>query len=253
MWTAGHTGHGAGGWQVDGMSRRLVFPIVDQAGQLVGYSGPLRRLVDTLGVQNLSLLVALAVVIALIASQNSRFSLPQNLLNIGQNVSVVGLVAAVETVIIVAGALDISVGAVAGIASVVAGLAVVGTGSPAFAVVMGMAAGLMAGVVNGLIITIGRVNPVIATLATLSAFRGVAFLIAPEGKPVGVINPAFNAIGAGRLDLGFQAGVPISLVILLGVALTITIFCAIQISAGPSMPWEAIPPQRAWLGSTCDA
>ncbi|MDQ6674456.1 MAG: ABC transporter permease [Chloroflexota bacterium] len=189
-----------------------------------GRSGLVRRLVDTLGVQNLSLVVALAVVVGLIASQNNRFFLPQNLLNIGQNVSVVGLVAAVETVIIVAGALDISVGAVAGIASVVAGLAVVGTGSPGLGVVMGMAAGLMAGVVNGLIITLGRVNPVIATLATLSAFRGVAFLIAPDGKPVGVINPAFNAIGAGRIDLGFQPGVPISLVILLGVALTITIF-----------------------------
>jgi ribose transport system permease protein/L-arabinose transport system permease protein len=43
------------------------------------------------------------------------------------------------------------------------------------------------------------VNPVVATLATLSAFRGVAFLIAPEGKPVGVLDPTFALLGSGRV------------------------------------------------------
>ncbi|MBV9358218.1 MAG: ABC transporter permease, partial [Chloroflexi bacterium] len=94
-------------------------------------------MVDLLGGQNLSLLIALTILIILIGSQNGKFFLPQNLLNIGQNIAVVGLVATVETVIIVAGCLDISVGAIAGVASVVCALAVVNTGSPAAGIVAG--------------------------------------------------------------------------------------------------------------------
>jgi len=184
---------------------------------------PLRAFIEVVGVQNLSLVIALLIVVALIASQNNKFFLPQNLLNIGQNVSVVGLVAVVETVVIVGGGLDISVGSVAGIASVAAALAVVNTGLPVAGLVAGVLAGLLAGIVNGLVITVGRVNAVIATLATLSAFRGVAFLIAPEGKPVGVINPSFNYIGSGRLGVGTSA-IPVSLVILLVVALVVHVF-----------------------------
>jgi ribose/xylose/arabinose/galactoside ABC-type transport system permease subunit len=106
----------------------------------------------------------------------------------------------------------------------VGALAVVSTGSPAAGVVAGMAAGLLCGLVNGLIITIGRVNTIIATLATLSAFRGLAFIIAPEGKPVGVINPAFNAIGTGRVALTAAVGIPVPLLILLVVAVLVHVF-----------------------------
>ena len=45
-----------------------------------------------------------------------------------------------------------------------------------------MAAGLFAGVINGVIVTVLNVNPIIATLGTLAAFDGLAFLIAPGGQ-----------------------------------------------------------------------
>ena len=44
-----------------------------------------------------------------------------------------------------------------------------------------------------------RVNPIIATLGTLAAFGGIAFLLAPDGKPIGVLTqPEFTWLAQGR-------------------------------------------------------
>ena len=58
---------------------------------------------------------------------------------------------------------------------------------------------MIAGSINGFIVTVLRVNPIIATLGTLAAFGGIAFLLAPEGKPIGVLTqPAFTWLAQGR-------------------------------------------------------
>jgi ribose transport system permease protein/L-arabinose transport system permease protein len=89
-----------------------------------------------------------------------------------------------------------------------------------YALIAGLIAGLAAGLVNGSIVAFLRVNPIIATLGTFAAFRGVAFLIAPNGYPVGVGTKSdFTWLGSGRL---FQSdafvGIPVILVILILVA-----------------------------------
>ena len=194
---------------------------------------PFRGVVASIGVDNLSLLMALAAVVAIIVSQTDKFLGWQNLMNsLGQSIVVVGLLAIGETVVIVAGMLDISVGSIAGVSSVVAALvvtggvmAIVGPGSMQVALVAGVLAGLAAGIVNGLIVSVLRVNAIIATLGTFAAFNGLAFLIAPGGKPVGVLTqPDFTWLGTGRFlselpvpPLGNQpwTGIPVLFVILL--------------------------------------
>jgi ribose transport system permease protein/L-arabinose transport system permease protein len=85
---------------------------------------------------------------------------------------------------------------------------------------MSLCVGLVLGAVNATIISILRVNPVVATLATFSAFRGVAFLIAPGGRPIGVLDPTFAQLGSGRLfRVGEFPGIPIAFVILVVVAI----------------------------------
>ena len=54
-------------------------------------------------------------------------------------------------------------------------------------IITAILAGVIAGMINGFIVTTLRVNPTIATLGTLAAFGGVAFLLAPDGKPIGVL------------------------------------------------------------------
>jgi ribose/xylose/arabinose/galactoside ABC-type transport system permease subunit len=177
--------------------------------------GPLGRGLRLIGAENLSLLIALVILVALIASQSGAFFSSRNLFNIAQNMAVVGLVAVGMTMVIVSAGLDISAGSIAGCAGVVCALVVTGAGTVLGGVLGGILTGMALGLVNASIINYLRVNPVVATLATLSAFRGLAFLIAPEGKPVGVLDPTFALLGSGRiLQMGGFPGLPIAFVIM---------------------------------------
>ena len=190
--------------------------VVDGRTGAVRGRGPLARILATVGAENLSLVIALAILVALIASQSEAFFTARNLFNIGQNMAVVGLVAVGMTMVIVAAGLDISAGSIAGCAGVVCALLVTQGGTLVGGVAGGVAIGALLGFVNACIINYLRVNPVVATLATLSAFRGIAFLIAPEGKPIGVLDPTFALLGSGRvLQLGSFPGLPIAFCIML--------------------------------------
>jgi ribose/xylose/arabinose/galactoside ABC-type transport system permease subunit len=186
-----------------------------------------RQVINVIGGDNLSLLFALVLIVFLITVVGAWFGLSggdkffswQNLWNsLAQAVVIVGLLAIGETVIIIAGGLDISVGSVTSIGSVVAASALVGlgtvgslgifpTGSVFMAVLAGILAGMIAGAINGGIITGLKINPTIATLGTLAAFAGIAFLLAPEGKPIGVLTqPDFTWLAQGRFLTNLSIG-----------------------------------------------
>lgn len=179
-----------------------------------------KRLITAIGADNLSLLIALAFLILFITvmsgwfgfSGGDKFFTWQNLMNsLAQAIVIVGLLSIGETIVIVAGGLDISIGSIASIGSVVGASALVGIGlgglgpllpqnSVIVAVLAGVLAGVLCGLINGFIITYLRVNPTIATLGSLAAFAGIAFLVAPEGKPIGVMTvPNFTWLAQGRL------------------------------------------------------
>ena len=212
----------------------------------------IRRLIGSIGADNLSLIFALIVLVFLITVVSGWFGLDggdkffswQNLMNsLAQAIVIVGLLAIGQTVVIIAGALDISVGSIASVGSVVSASVLVGVGVGAIpfiptdnvtiAVTAGIVAGMIAGVVNGFIVTTLRVNPIIATLGTLAAFSGLAFLLAPEGKPVGVLTqPEFTWLAQGRFltDIPIPklagsnwTGIPVLTVILVIVAILVHI------------------------------
>ncbi|MDX6429910.1 MAG: L-arabinose transport system permease protein, partial [Streptosporangiaceae bacterium] len=137
---------------------------------------------------------------------------------IGQAVTVIGLLAVVQTVVIICGALDISVGSQAGVASVVSAMAFTSAGGNPFAgIAAALAMGAVLGVVNGVIIVYGRVNPVIATLATLAAYKGLAQLIS-GGRAQGYVlgDDLFVFVSRGKI-----AGIPTMVWIMLVVALAV--------------------------------
>jgi ribose transport system permease protein/L-arabinose transport system permease protein len=121
-------------------------------------------------------------------------------------------------VVIISGGLDISIGSIVGLCSAAAALAMVSIDNAAVGIGAALAMGLAAGMVNGLLITVGRINPVITTLGTLSAYRGIAWIMT-GGYAVGVSNKTFNSIGSGEI-----LGIPIPLVILIVVAVLFYIF-----------------------------
>jgi L-arabinose transport system permease protein len=183
--------------------------VAKSAGSARGRSA-LVRAIQAIGTHNFSLLIALAILIAIFGIlRPDVFFLPRNISNIGQAIAILGVLATAQTIVIISGGLDISVGSVLGMSTVCIALAVESTGSTALAIFFGIGVSAVMGVVNGLIITLGRVNAVIATLGTMAAFRGVAFIIS-NGQSIPIFDPTLRFIGDGQI-----LGVPVTIEVLL--------------------------------------
>ncbi|MEU9204667.1 ABC transporter permease [Streptomyces sp. NPDC048332] len=171
-----------------------------------------------LGGQNISLIGALAVVLLLFGVLNENYLSLSNMQVVAEAATITGLLAIVQTVVIICGGLDISVGSQVGVASVVSAMTFTATGSGAF---LGMAAavgvGMLIGALNGLVIVYGRVNPTIATLAGLAAYKGLAQLLS-DGRAQGYVlnNDVFIFLGRGKM-----AGLPVMVWILIVVAVSV--------------------------------
>ena len=169
--------------------------------------------------QLLGLLIAL--VILLIAGgllAPGQFFKPVNLISIGEGITLIGLTALGAAVVLMMGGLDISVGSLVGFCSAAAGVAMARMDSPWAGIGAAILVGVLGGALNGVIITKGKLEPVIVTLATYSAYRGMALLTTGNGYAVNVRNVWFN-----RISTTTFAGMPIP-VIVLGVVAVAFIF-----------------------------
>jgi ribose/xylose/arabinose/galactoside ABC-type transport system permease subunit len=135
-----------------------------------------------------------------------RFLTAVNLLNVIRQVSIFGILAIGQTFIILTAGIDLSVGSVLALAVVlVAGVLPKYGILPAIAV--GLAVGAAMGTINGLGVTLGRVQPFVMTLGMLGIARGLAFMYT-GGMPIPVLDKAFLFIGNGYL-----LGVPVPAII----------------------------------------
>lgn len=152
----------------------------------------------------LGLLLILALIV--LAFQSDRFFTAENLLNQGRLMAEVGLVALAMTFVIVTGGIDLSVGSILGLVAILLGVFWQNLGIPLpLAMVLGLVVGAVAGLVNGLIITRFGVPPLIATLATLALYRGLAEGIS-QARSVRGYPEWFFMLGQGEF-----LGVPVQL------------------------------------------
>lgn len=155
----------------------------------------------------LAVLTVIAMVV--LASLSDKFFTVDNLLNQGRLMSEVGLVSLAMTFVIVTGGIDLSVGSILGLTAILLGVFWKNLGLPLpAAMLLAMACGTFAGWVNGLIITRFSVPPLIATLATLALYRGLAEGIS-EARSVRGYPEWFFFFGQGEV-----LGVPFQLWIL---------------------------------------
>jgi galactofuranose transport system permease protein len=141
---------------------------------------PGARAVDRLlrGAQRFGALGALAAVCVFAGLRYPAFLTAENLFNVARQNSMLGLVALGMTFVIVSGGIDLSVGSVVAVAGIAAA-ALTRYGSLA-ALVGATAVGAAIGAGNGLMIVSGRIQPFIATLATLIAGHGLALATTGE-------------------------------------------------------------------------
>ena len=121
------------------------------------------------------LFLVVIVALVILSIQAEQFATIDNLLNQGRFLTEVSLVALIMTFVIVTGGIDLSVGSILGLSAIVLGVAWKKLGLPLpLAILTALSVGTLAGLFNGIIITRFKVPPLIATLATLALYRGLA-------------------------------------------------------------------------------
>ncbi|MBC7813075.1 MAG: ABC transporter permease [Burkholderiales bacterium] len=159
----------------------------------------------------ISLLVTFLALVAFFTWRSPNFFTLINLVNLASTLAIVGIVSIGETMVLITGGVDISVGAAAALTGVVMSILLLEyeVGSIWLCALIGVIAGTLVGVVNGLLLTRFKINALIATLGTFSIARGLAFVF--SGGQSNLVNDAtFQFIGRGNIG-----GIPFSLLLML--------------------------------------
>jgi ribose/xylose/arabinose/galactoside ABC-type transport system permease subunit len=142
-------------------------------------------------------LAALAVLVVLNALFTPNFASAGNLWNVLLQVSTVVLVAVGMTFVIATGGIDLSIGSVMAIAGAVAATQL-DRGIPVAVLLAALAASAV-GLLNGVLVARSRIQPIVVTLATLIAGRGLAQVLSNDGQLVTIRDTAFMMLGRERL------------------------------------------------------
>jgi ribose transport system permease protein len=148
------------------------------------------------GLNQIGLLLSLILICVVFGFLSPYFLLPMNGVNVARASSYMGITAAITTLVLVGGALDLSIGAVMALSSVVvAQLLIQGVPWP-MAVAGSLGAGLLVGLLNGVVVTYVGINPLIVTIATQFLVRGVAYIIV-SGRELAITDSHVLFIGQG--------------------------------------------------------
>ncbi|MBE9472184.1 MAG: ribose ABC transporter permease [Chloroflexi bacterium] len=146
-----------------------------------------------------SVFIILLTICLIFALTSSNFLTASNLLNVALQTSIIAIVAIGMTFTILTAGIDLSVGSLMALSgALAAGLAVrQGLGTYG-GIGLALLAGMVLGVVNGLLIIKGGMPPFVATLATMAVGRGLT-LVYTQGRPIAGIEKDFIFWGTGRL------------------------------------------------------
>jgi rhamnose transport system permease protein len=142
-------------------------------------SQPERRLLQAvIRFREAGIIIFILILAALVSVRNPAFLSPANFRDILLNISILMIVALAQMMVIITRGIDLSVGSMIGLTAMMVSFTIVAfPGMPSvLALPLGMLLGAILGGLNGLIIAYGGVPPIIATLGTLSIYRGLIFL-----------------------------------------------------------------------------
>ncbi|MBS0122811.1 ABC transporter permease [Thetidibacter halocola] len=161
-------------------------------------------------------LLGLILVCVVFSWLSPYFLTTRNFINIFSQVSEIGIMAAGAALVILIGGIDLSVGAVLAVSLMVNAWLYRDFGVPfVLSTLVGLGVGALVGFVNGILSTYGRIQPFVATLATMSACSGIALFVT-NGGPVTGFPEWFTALATIRV-----AGIPLEMIILVSVYLAV--------------------------------
>ncbi|WWS88950.1 ribose ABC transporter permease [Sporosarcina psychrophila] len=158
--------------------------------------------------QKIGPLIGLLLIVIIISIMSPNFLTLNNLLNVLRQVSINALIAFGMTFVILTGGIDLSVGSILALTGAVTAGLMAGGMDPLLAMFLGLLLGAVLGAINGVIIAKGKVAPFIATLATMTIYRGLT-LVYTEGKPISGLgdSQAFQLLGKG-----YFFGIPVPVI-----------------------------------------
>ena len=155
------------------------------------------------------ILIVFLLLVAFMLAAKPTFGTFQNITNVLQQNSIIGIIACGMTFAIILGGFDLSVGAVTALSSVVGASLMIDAGM--LNIPIGIAGALLAcllvGVINGWLIAYLGMNPFVATLGTMTVVRGLIY-VATNATPRFGVPYSFTTLG-----LGYIAGIPIPAII----------------------------------------
>ena len=161
--------------------------------------------------QDKGVVIALILLVGILSVASPEFRTFDNFLSLLRQSAINGLIAFGMTCVILTGGIDLSVGSVLALTTAVAASLIKGGMNAGLAMLAALALGACFGLVSGVFVTKGRLQPFIATLITMTVYRG-ATMIYTDGKPIsGLGNDALLKF-VGR---GFIAGIPVPVIIFL--------------------------------------
>jgi len=161
--------------------------------------------------QKLGPLIGLFLIAIILSVMSSDFLTVNNIFNVLRQVSINALIAFGMTFVILTGGIDLSVGSILALSSALTAGMLAGGTDPIMALLLGLMAGAAMGAINGLIITKGKVAPFIATLATMTIYRGFT-LVYTEGRPITGLS---DAVSFQMLGKGYFFGIPFPIITML--------------------------------------
>jgi ribose transport system permease protein len=161
--------------------------------------------------RNLTLLVLIAIMILIISQITPYFLTLTNMRTLGLAVSFNAIAAIGMTILMIGGAIDLSIGSIYGIASIMTGIWI-SNGFPIVpAILLGLLIGAFIGLINGILVNKFLLSPFLATLGTMTLFRGLIWVLSGGHSVVGLPKD-FTILGQTKI---FDLQMPVYLMILL--------------------------------------
>ena len=169
--------------------------------------------------------IALVLLVIVISCVSPEFRTGSNFLNLLRQASFNGLIAFGMTCVILSDGIDLSVGSTFALSAIICAELMIHGIPAAAAILIALLAGTALGMVSGVLVTKGRLQPFIATLITMTAYRGLALIIT-DGKPVSRLAASvknesgaflFKVLGKGSFVFGpnDMISIPIPAIILI--------------------------------------
>lgn len=162
-------------------------------------------------IQDKGVVIALIILVVVLSIASPQFRSFNNFLSLLRQSAINGFIAFGMTCVILTGGIDLSVGSVLALTTAIAAFLIKGGMAVGLAIIIALAVGTVFGLVSGVMVTKGRLQPFIATLITMTVFRGCT-MIFTGGKPISNLGGSELLKFVGR---GYVAMIPFPVILFL--------------------------------------